>query len=43
VRQIRKCSQTLPLFKHSSQPSALGVTLRMPAMCVQPFGIPIIP
>jgi hypothetical protein len=39
VRQIRKCSHTLPLFRHSSQPSALGVTLRMPAMWVQPFAI----
>src|SRR6202163_613779 len=37
LRQIRKCSHSLPLFRHSPQPSALGVTLRMPAMCVQPF------
>src|ERR1700735_3430769 len=37
LRQIRKCSHTLPLFRHSSQPSALGVTSRMPAMWVQPF------
>src|ERR1700730_3505909 len=37
VRQIRKCSHSLPLLRHSSQPSALGVTVRMPAMWVQPF------
>src|ERR1700738_4844579 len=37
LRQIRKCSHTLPIFRHSSQPSALGVTSRMPAMCTQPF------
>src|ERR1700686_534023 len=37
LRQIRRCSQTLPLFRHSSQPSALGVTLRMLPMWVQPF------
>src|SRR5258708_36646496 len=37
VRQSRKCSHLLPLFRHSSQPSALGVTLRMPAMWLQPF------
>jgi hypothetical protein len=24
VRHIRKCSHRLPLFRHSSQPSALG-------------------
>src|SRR4051794_9836453 len=28
---IRKCSHALPLFRHSSQPSALGVTSCMPA------------
>src|SRR5713101_3505146 len=39
LRQIRKCSHSLPLFRHSSQPSALGVTSRMPAMWVQPFAI----
>jgi hypothetical protein len=39
VRQIRKCSHMLPLFRHSSQPSALGVTARMPAMWVQPFAM----
>src|ERR1700726_4725841 len=39
VRQIRKCSHSLPLFRHSSQPSALGVTSRMPAIWVQPFAI----
>src|ERR1700738_1238814 len=39
VRQIRKCSHTLPLSRHSSQPSALGVTLRMPLRWVQPFAI----
>src|SRR5580698_4850865 len=39
VRQIRKCSHTLPLFRHSSQPSALGVTSRMPAIWVQPFAM----
>src|SRR5260370_13587518 len=37
VRQIRKCSHSLPLLRHSSQPSALGVTVWMPAMWVQPF------
>src|SRR6202048_4175455 len=37
VRQIRRCSHSLPLLRHSSQPSALGVTLRMPAMWGQPF------
>src|SRR6202035_1080649 len=37
LRQIRRCSHTLPLFRHSSQPSALGVTVRMPARWVQPF------
>src|SRR5450432_2944975 len=35
--QIRRCSHSLPLLRHSSQPSALGVTLWMPATCVQPF------
>src|SRR5260370_21913388 len=39
LRQIRRCSHSLPLLRHSSQPSALGVTLRMPAMWVQPFAI----
>src|SRR6202163_2125291 len=39
VRQIRKCSHTLPLFRHSSQPSALGVTLGVPLRWVQPFAI----
>src|ERR1700737_1538696 len=39
LRQIRRCSPTLPVFRHSSQPSALGVTLRMPAMWVQPFAM----
>src|SRR5580692_4435025 len=39
LRQIRKCSHTLPLLRHSWQPSALGVTLRIPAMCAQPFAI----
>src|ERR1700688_1609736 len=37
LRQIRRCSHSLPLFRHSSQPSALGVTLRMPAMWLQPL------
>src|ERR1700737_2875362 len=37
LRQIRKCSHLPPLFRHSSQPSALGVTLRTPAMWLQPF------
>jgi len=27
----------LPIFRHSSQPSALGVTSWMPAICVQPL------
>src|SRR5258708_39832231 len=35
VRQIRKCSHSLPIFRHSSQPSALGVTSRMPARWLQ--------
>src|SRR5260370_12188577 len=35
--ESRKCSHLLPLFRHSLQPSALGVTLRMPAMWLQPF------
>src|ERR1700759_5540778 len=39
VRQIRKCSHSLPLFRHSSQPRALGVTSRMPPKCVQPFAM----
>src|ERR1700754_2644077 len=39
LRQMRRCSHTLPLCRHSSQPSALGVTSRMPAMWVQPFAI----
>jgi len=26
VRQIRRCSHSLPLLRHSSQPSALGFT-----------------
>jgi hypothetical protein len=37
VRQIRKCSHTLPLLRHSSHPSALGVTVWMPAICAQLF------
>src|ERR1700676_1398526 len=37
LRQIRRCSHSLPLFRHSSQPSALGVTLRIPAMWLQPL------
>src|SRR5450755_664356 len=37
--QIRRCSHSLPLLRHSSQPSALGVTLWMSAMWVQPFAI----
>src|SRR3954452_10375628 len=39
LRQIRKCSHTLPLCRHSSQPSALGVTSRMPLRWLQPFAI----
>src|SRR3954453_14890498 len=39
LRQIRKCSHTLPLCRHSSQPSALGVTVRMPAMWLQALAI----
>src|SRR5882762_7104172 len=39
LRQIRKCSHTLPLLRHSSQPSALGVTSRIPAICAQPFAM----
>src|ERR1700684_2306623 len=35
VRQIRKCSHSLPIFRHSSQPSALGVTSWMPARWLQ--------
>src|SRR5436190_5790413 len=37
VLQMRKCSQRLPLLRHSSQPSALGVTSCTPAMWLQPF------
>src|SRR3978361_484636 len=40
LRQIRKCSHTLPLLRHSSQPGALGVTSRMPAMWQQPLAMP---
>src|SRR5664279_3349206 len=39
LRQILKCSHTLPLFRHSSQPSALGVTSRMPAIWLQLFAM----
>jgi hypothetical protein len=39
LRQIRKCSHRLPLFRHSSQPSALGVTVWMPATWLQPFAL----
>src|SRR6185295_10916742 len=31
VRQSRRCTHIEPVFRHSSQPSALGVTFRMPA------------
>src|SRR5216684_4019876 len=31
VRQSRRCSHSEPIFRHSSQPSALGVTSRMSA------------
>jgi len=41
VRQIRKCSHSLPLLRHSSQPSALGCTSRMPAIWVHPFATPV--
>src|SRR6202030_3520292 len=37
VRQIRKCSHTLPVLRHSSHPNALGVTVWIPARWVQPF------
>src|ERR1700682_4918570 len=37
LRQIRRYNHSLPLFRHSSQPSALGVTLRMLPRWVQPF------
>ncbi len=33
--QIRKCSQRLPIFRHSSQPWALGFTTLTPAKCEQ--------
>src|SRR6185437_760166 len=42
ARQIRKCSQSLPVLRHSSQPSALGVTSRMPARWVQCFTISLV-
>ena len=35
VRQMRRCSQTSPVLRHSSQPSALGVTVFTSAMCLQ--------
>src|SRR6478672_9368441 len=36
---MRKCSHRLPLSRHSSQPSALGVTVKMPARWLQPFAV----
>ena len=32
VRHMRRCSHRLPLLRHSSQPSALGVTVWIPAI-----------
>jgi hypothetical protein len=37
VRHSRRWTQAEPVFRHSSQPSALGVTSRMSAMCLQLF------
>src|SRR6186713_1271607 len=39
VRQSRRCTQREPVFRHSSQPSALGVTSWMSAACLQPCAI----
>src|SRR6267142_3067297 len=36
---IRRCSHRLPLSRHSSQPSALGVTFKMPAIWLQLFAV----
>src|SRR5579872_255146 len=36
MRQSRKCTQREPIFRHSSQPSALGVTLRIAETCAHP-------
>src|SRR6185437_2955996 len=35
VRQIRRCSHSSPLLRHSSQPLALGVTLAIVFRCEQ--------
>src|ERR1700722_18457103 len=35
VRQSRRCTQGSPVLRHSSQPSALGVTSRMVARWLQ--------
>src|SRR6185312_15388383 len=35
VRQRRRCTHFEPIFKHSSQPSALGVTVRMVSRWLQ--------
>jgi hypothetical protein len=36
---MRRCSQRLPLFRHSSHPSALGVTSLTSAMWLHPFAV----
>src|SRR5579862_2220904 len=39
VRQSRKCNQGLLILRHSSQPSALGVTSRTVLRCGQARGM----
>src|SRR5438876_5527926 len=39
VRHRRRCTHQSPVCRHSSQPSALGVTSAMPDSCGQTSGI----
>src|SRR5262245_19784818 len=39
LRQMRRCSQRLPLLRHSSHPSALGVTSLTSAIWLNPFAV----
>src|SRR3954447_23318800 len=40
VRQTRRCTHGLPVFRHSSQPRALGVTWTIVARCEQLSAMP---
>ena len=39
IRHMRRCTQVSPIFRHSSQPFALGFTFRTSFICVQVSGI----